>query len=207
MTAPLLTPNCMAKLSQLFSKAAMVGLAVSVISLPALEGTASAAPAGSAAPAAVVKAPRLSPSAKLLMRRDRDAVCVNAHVQNIGWQGWRCSTNRRPAMAGTVGRSLRIEALSISTRRTGGVCAQAHVQDLGWQRRQCTGHRDTITVGTVGRSLRLEALRLSTRTGICAQGHVQNVGWQNWQCSRRGSQVKVGTVGRSLRLEALRVRV
>jgi uncharacterized protein YjdB len=197
----------MAMFPNFIRKAAMVGLAVSTISLPVLGGTASAAPVTPAAPAAVVKAPALSPSAKMLMRRDRNTVCVNAHVQNIGWQGWRCSSNRRAAMAGTVGRSLRLEALSISTRRTGGVCAQAHVQDQGWQRTRCTGRHDTVTVGTEGQSLRLEALRLSTRTGICAQGHVQNVGWQNWDCSRRGGQAEIGTVGRSLGLEALRVRV
>jgi uncharacterized protein YjdB len=194
----------MAKFPKFLRKAAMVGLAVSAISLPVAGGTASAAPA---APTAVVKAPMLSPAVKMLMRRDRNAVCVNAHVQNIGWQGWRCSSNRRTAMVGTVGRSLRLEALSISTRRTGGVCAQAHVQDLGWQRTRCTGNNGTVTVGTEGRSLRLEALRLSTRKSICARGHVANIGWQNWRCSRRGGQVQVGTVGRSLSLEALRVRV
>ena len=194
----------MAMFPKFLRKAAMAGLALSAISLPVAGGTASAAPA---APAAVVKAPALSPSAKMQMRRDRNTVCINAHIQNIGWQGWRCSTERRPAMAGTEGRNLRIEALSISTRRTGGVCAQAHVQNLDWQRTRCTGRSGSVTVGTEGRSLRLEAVRLSTRTGICAQGHVQNIGWQNWQCSRRNGQVEVGTVGRSLRLEALRVRV
>lgn len=197
----------MAMFPNFLRKAAMVGLAVSAISLPVLGGTASAAPVSPAAPAAVVKAPALSPAAKMFMWRDRNAVCLNAHVQNIGWQGWRCSSDRRPAMAGTVGQSLRLEALSISTRRTGGVCAQAHVQNQGWQRTRCTGRNDTVTVGTEGMSLRLEALRLSTRTGICAQGHVQNIGWQNWQCTRRSGQVEIGTVGRSLSLEAVRVRV
>ena len=201
----------MATFPKFLRKAAMVGLAVSAISLPVFGGTASAAPADPAPKpvAAVVKAPALSPMAKLQMRRDRDTVCVNAHVQNIGWQGWRCSSDRRFAEVGTVGRNLRIEALSFSTRRAARLCAQAHVQDIGWQRAQCTSRwKQSITVGTEGRSLRLEALRLKTRTGVCAQGHVQNVGWQNWQCtSRRSAQVEVGTVGRSLALEALRVRV
>jgi uncharacterized protein YjdB len=207
MTGPGRALIGMAIFPNFLRKAAMVGLAVSTISLPVVGGTASAAPVTPAAPAAVVKAPPLSPSAKMLMRRDRNAVCVNAHVQNIGWQGWRCTSNRRAAMAGTVGRSLRLEALSISTRRTGGVCAQAHVQNQGWQRTRCTGRTNTVTVGTEGRSLRLEALRLSTRTGICAQGHVQNIGWQRWDCSRRHGQAEIGTVGRALALEALRVRV
>jgi uncharacterized protein YjdB len=207
MTAALATLQSMAKFPSFLRKAAMVGLAVSALSLPVVGGTASAAPAGPAAPAATVKAPALSPSAKLLMRRDRNTVCVNGHVQNIGWQGWRCSSNRRAAMVGTVGRSLRLEAVSISTNRTGGVCAQGHVQNIGWQRTRCTSNNRVITVGTVGESLRLESVRLSTRTGICAQGHVQNIGWQNWRCSRRNGWVQVGTTDRSLSLEALRVRV
>jgi hypothetical protein len=210
MTARLPALGCMAKFSKFFRKAAMAGLVVSAISLPFAGGTASAGPAevaAPAAPAAVLKAPMLSPAAKWAMRRDRDAVCVNAHVQNIGWQGWQCSSNRRIVTVGTVGRSLRLEAVSVSTRRIGGICLQAHVQDEGWQRVRCTGINGSVTVGTEGESRRLEALRLSTRTGVCAQGHVANVGWQNWQCSRRGGWAQVGTVGRSLSLEALRVRV
>jgi len=186
----------------------MVGLTASAIFLPVAGGSASAAPTTPANPAAVVKAPLLSPAARMSMMRDRNTVCVNAHVQNVGWQGWRCSNNRRAAVAGTVGRSLRLEALAVSTRRAGGVCAQAHVQNLGWQRTRCTGDNNgTMAVGTEGRSLRLEALRLSTRAGVCAQAHVANVGWQKWQCAGRNGQVQVGTVGRSLSVEALRVRV
>ena len=207
IAVPAPTLTSMAKFPQFFRKAAMAGLVMSAIAVPVAGSSASAAPAAPAAPAAVVKAPTLSPAASWMMRRDRNTVCVNAHVQNIGWQGWRCSSERRAAEVGTVGRSLRLEAVSVSTRRIGGVCLQAHVQDEGWQRARCTGRNGSVTVGTEGQSLRLEALRLSTRTGVCAQGHVATIGWQNWECSRRGGWVEVGTVGRSLSLEALRVRV
>ncbi|MBL7253512.1 hypothetical protein [Paractinoplanes lichenicola] len=195
----------MAKLVNFFRTAAMVSLTLTAISLPVAGGSASAAPVAPPAPQAVVKAPLLSPAAKMQMRRDRTTVCVNAHVQNVGWQGWRCSTNRKPAIAGTVGRSLRLEALAISTMRPGGVCAQAHVQDQGWQRSKCTGRAGNVAIGTQGRSLRMEALRLSTRTPLCAQAHVATVGWQKLECSRRAGQIQVGTVGRSLSIEALRV--
>lgn len=197
----------MAQLAKFIRKSTVVGLAAATLSWPILGGVASAAPAGQAAPTAVVQAPALSPAAKGRLARLRSTVCVNAHVQNIGWQGWRCSRDGRPVLVGTTGQSLRLEALSISTRRTGGVCAQAHVQNIGWQPTRCSGNDDSVTVGTVGRSLRLEALRLSTRTGVCAQAHVENVGWQNWKCGRPRSSVTVGTVGQSLRMEALKVRV
>jgi hypothetical protein len=195
----------MAKLPNFLRKAAMTGLIVSAIVLPVAGGSASAAPAAPPAPVSIVKAPLLSPAAKMTMRRDRNAVCVNAHVQNQGWQGWRCSSNRRAALAGTVGRSLRLEALAISTMRAGGVCAQAHVQNQGWQRSKCTGPQGNMAIGTQGRSLRLEALRLSTRPGVCAQAHVANVGWQKLQCAGRTGQMQLGTVGRSLSIEAVRV--
>ena len=148
----------MAMFPSFLRKAAMVGLAVSAISLPVLGGTASAAPVSPAAPAAVVKAPALSPAAKMFMRRDRNGVCINAHVQNIGWQGWRCTSNGRPALAGTVGQSLRLEALRLSTRT--GICAQGHVQNIGWQNWQCSRRSGQVEIGTVGRSLSLEALRV-----------------------------------------------
>lgn len=39
-------------------------------------------------------------------------LCYRAHVQNIGWQSWKCEGD----IAGTVGRSLRIEALDLQVR-------------------------------------------------------------------------------------------
>jgi uncharacterized protein YjdB len=170
------------------TKLAVVALAASTLSLPVTSGVAAAAQA------------QLPPPISR-------SVCVNAHIQNIGWQGWRCSRDGSPVFVGTTGQSLRLEALTIRTRGTGGVCAQAHVQNIGWQPARCGGPNDSITVGTVGQSLRLEALRLRTRTGICARAHVQNIGWQRWSCNRMPRPVFVGTVGQSLRLEALNVRV
>ena len=40
-------------------------------------------------------------------------ICANAHVQNIGWQGVRC-TPPFPVEVGTVGQSLRMEAIRIT---------------------------------------------------------------------------------------------
>jgi uncharacterized protein YjdB len=194
----------MTYVADILRKAAVVGLAAAALSLSVVGTPASAATTDKAAPAVVkmAKAPKLSAAA-----RARNAVCINAHVQNIGWQGWRCSRNGWPVMVGTTGESLRLEALSIYTRRTRGLCAQAHVQNIGWQQTQCSRNNDTVTVGTVGQSLRMEALRLQAGTRLCAQAHVENIGWQNWRCAWNFRPILVGTVGQSLRLEALRVRV
>ena len=37
-------------------------------------------------------------------------ICYDAYVQNIGWQGWQCDGD----VAGTVGQSLRMEAIEIT---------------------------------------------------------------------------------------------
>lgn len=190
----------------------MVGLATAALVMPTYGGSASATPAAEATPT-VSQQPALSPAAESFLARARRGVCINAHLQNIGWQGWRCSRNNRAVTVGTTGQSRRLEALLILTRRTGGVCAQAHVQNVGWQRTRCARDNRPVMVGTTGQSLRLEALRLNTGSRfnngnrICAQAHVQNVGWQRWRCSQRFRPATVGTVGQSLRLEALRVRV
>jgi uncharacterized protein YjdB len=190
-----------------FARAAVITLAAATLSLPVASGAASAAPVDDSIATAAVRAPALTAAAKAQLGKARRSVCVNAHIQNIGWQGWRCSRNGSPVSVGTTGQSLRMEALSISTRGTGGVCAQAHVQNVGWQPAQCGGRNQTITVGTVGQSLRMEGLRLRTGTGICARAHVENIGWQRWDCARMSRQIMVGTTGQSLRLEALNVRV
>ncbi len=130
------------------------------------------------------------------------SICVNAHVQNVGWQGWTCGSR---VQAGTIGRTLRMEALAIATTGTGGVCARAHVQNIGWQPLSCrSGDREPVVVGTTGQSLRIEALTLEARSGLCAEAHVQNVGDQGWRC---GDSIELGTTGQSLQMEAVRLTI
>ncbi|MBV9314291.1 MAG: hypothetical protein JO100_11280 [Pseudonocardia sp.] len=128
-------------------------------------------------------------------------VCYRAHVENIGWQGWTCDGS----VAGTVGQSLRLEALEIRTDNSGGLCAQAHVESVGWETEQCKGDGQVIGVGTAGQALRMEALHLRSITArsVCASGHVQNVGWQGGQCAR---DLGVGTAGQALSLEAVKIQ-
>jgi uncharacterized protein YjdB len=84
-------------------------------------------------------------------------VGYQAHVQNIGWQ----PETYDGAVAGTTGRSLRMEALTVEVNRQqlgGGAseCYSAHVQNIGWQPDVC----DSTVAGTTGRSLRMEAVRI-----------------------------------------------
>jgi uncharacterized protein YjdB len=85
-------------------------------------------------------------------------VGYQAHVESIGWQpNFSCDG----AMAGTEGRSLRMEALSLSRNVGSGwqrVCANAHLESIGWQGWRCGV--DGVVVGTTGESRRMEAVMI-----------------------------------------------
>ena len=126
----------------------------------------------------------------------------SAHVQNIGWQG----AVSNGAVAGTTGRSLRVEALKINkagASMSGSVSYKAHVQNIGWMNPVSDG----AVAGTSGRSLRVEALsislngELSQAFNVYYRVHVQNIGWTGWACNG----AYCGSHGRSLRVEAVQI--
>jgi uncharacterized protein YjdB len=121
-------------------------------------------------------------------------------------------------MAGTSGRSLRLEGLMVNltnnTGYAGGISYSTHIQSIGWQApvNVSTTGLSTAEIkgglsGTSGQSLRLEALTMQV-TGVLANHydiyyrvHAENVGWMSW--AKNGETA--GTAGMSLRLEALQV--
>ncbi|MGO5308134.1 hypothetical protein ACTQ1L_14740 [Agathobacter sp. LCP21S3_B2] len=149
------------------------------------------------------------------------------HAQNYGWLGW----TKNGAMAGTTGKSYRLEAVQIVVVEKGNVApsaslggcvsnntkayiadgqnsdtisvgSQAHVQNVGWQNKITDGNIS----GTVGKSLRLEAIKLNVENQDCSgtikyQAHVQNIGWQ----SAVMSGGIAGTIGKALRIEAINI--
>ena len=128
------------------------------------------------------------------------SVSYRAHVQNIGWQRYVSDGET----AGTTGRGLRVEALSLKVVGVnGGIRYRAHVQNVGWQ----GWHADGEDCGTTGRGLRVEALQVeltgaaSANYDVYYRTHVQNVGWTSW--TKNGATS--GTTGRGLRVEAVQV--
>ncbi|SEW35731.1 Putative esterase, partial [Ruminococcaceae bacterium KH2T8] len=105
------------------------------------ETTSAPAPVAPAAPAAQPASPNVS-------------VNYSTHVQNIGWQDYVYDG----AMAGTEGRSLRLEAMAINVESDLdlGVRYKTHVQNVGWQDWSYNGE----AAGTSGQSLRLEAMQI-----------------------------------------------
>ncbi len=82
-------------------------------------------------------------------------LCYQSHIQNIGWQGTKCSGE----ITGTTGQSKRMEATRIWLNggpTPGFVGYQAHIQNIGWQPWVFNGAQ----AGTTGQSLRLEAFRV-----------------------------------------------
>jgi hypothetical protein len=185
--------------------AALLGAALLATGLTGLAGPASAA----APQLSVSHATRtaLFDAMKQAQRHDpaeRRHICYAAHVQDTGWQTPVCDG----AVAGTVGRSLRMEALAILVFDVGGVCAAAHLHDGGWEPRRCVGDSEELIVGTTGRSQSMEALAISVSTGfVCADAQVQDIGWQGERCARDRETAVVGTTGRNLRMEAVKLTV
>jgi hypothetical protein len=134
-------------------------------------------------------------------------ICARGHIENAGWQAWVCAPHGQRLTVGTVGQSLRLEAIEVYTVGAGGVCLNAHEQDTGWQGQSCQVDGATATAGTIGQSRRMEAFQIQTGSGVCASGQVQNIGWQTRTCAGPNAPVQVGTTGQSLRLEAVELSI
>ena len=129
-------------------------------------------------------------------------VSYGVHVQTTGDQ----ATRYDGTMAGTTGKSKRLEAIWLSLGSlagSGGISYKTHVQTYGWQDWKSNG----ALAGTTGESKRLEAIQIKL-TGTAAKNydvyyrvHAQQIGWMGW--AKNGA--KAGTAGRSLRLEAIQV--
>lgn len=121
------------------------------------------------------------------------------HGEGYGWQGWK----KDGETAGTVGQSLRIEAIEVRLVAKASIAYRAHVATIGWQGYAYNG----ATAGTTGRGLQMEALELrldGAGGGIVANSHVQNIGWVG---ETSGARVSTGTSGQGLRMEAVYLKL
>jgi len=129
-------------------------------------------------------------------------VTYQTHVQNLGWMSYVSNGE----MAGTTGRSLRLEALVLKlTNAPAGakINYQAHVRTAGW----LPTVSDGAVAGTSGQSLRAEAFRISLENmpgySVEYRAYVQDSGWQEWV--RDGATA--GTTGQSRQMEAIEIRI
>ena len=132
-----------------------------------------------------------------------DAISVEAHVSNVGWQ---------PAVgnggtAGTTGQSRAVEAIAaeVSSPVSGGLSYSAHVSGVGWQDEVSGG----AVAGTTGQGRAVECVKmrltgdLSEYYDVWYRAYVQDYGWLGWA----SDGARAGTTGIGYRVEALQVRV
>ena len=81
-------------------------------------------------------------------------VSYSAHVQDVGWQGWKYDGE----IAGTIAQSKRVEAVKIELENADeySIEYRTHVQDVGWT----SWYIDGETSGSIGKSLRVEAVEI-----------------------------------------------
>lgn len=190
-----------------YRTAALLAAAFTALTFSALPANADTGPAtttgtpGTSKSNSSIQAPALPGQLRAQAAR---TICLNAHLEGIGWQGWVCASDGAPSVVGTTGQSRQMEALAVSSAGTGGVCAQAHVEGLGWLSQVCVADGSVGVAGTTGQSRQMEALGLGAPSATtCANAHLSGIGWQGWSCVAPGSVAIVGTTGQSRQMEAL----
>lgn len=89
-------------------------------------------------------------------------MCVRAHVAEVGWQDWRCTSGKGTRiMAGTTGQGRGIESVSFNVPGK-TLWAQAHVRNLGWMPSKTMD--SIVNIGTTGLGLPMEAFYLGIYT-------------------------------------------
>lgn len=137
---------------------------------------------------------------------NNDSIRYSAHVQKIGDQ----AEVKDGQIAGTVGKSLSIEAIKICYDNSIGlkVRYRAHVAKVGWQDYKNSGE----IAGTKGKKLPIEAIQIyledksgkkSEEYSVYYRAHVAKIGWQTWVKDNKVA----GTTGQSKQVQAIEICV
>ncbi|MBE6464502.1 MAG: hypothetical protein E7003_04190 [Eggerthellaceae bacterium] len=125
-----------------------------------------------------------------------------AYVQGTGWM-WPVGSG---VMAGSTGKSLRLEGLSISLgAESGSVEYRTHVANVGWQ----DWVKDEQIAGTPGEGNAIEAIQIqlsgdaAEKYDIYYRLHSAGFGWLGW--AKNGELA--GTSGCSMRAEAIEIEL
>ena len=112
--------------------------------------------------------------------------------------GWISATEPNPA--GTVGESLALEQLRVSTSGM-TVEYRVHSGNVGWM----SYVSNNATTGTAGRQIEAVQIRLVNAPGwnIFYRVHMKDLGWGNWVSNNSIA----GTTGQNRRIEAIEIYV
>lgn len=121
----------------------------------------------------------------------------NAHIEDIGWTGYKDTSKE---IVGTEGQGKRLEAIQFKSNNGLEIQYRVHIQDIGWQ----DWKKNEEVAGTTGQSKRIEAIEIKSNKMLEVQEHVENIGWMP---KSKGTEIHIGTIGKSLRLEAFKINV
>jgi len=129
------------------------------------------------------------------------SITYSAYCRGFGWQ----NSVGAGTMAGTVGRSIPVDALRINLEvRNVEIRAEAHASGAGWLG-VVTGKN--ITLGAEGMQRQLEAIKLSLSSNseydISYRVHVSGTGWMDWV---QNGEV-AGTTGKGKAIEAVEIKL
>lgn len=128
-----------------------------------------------------------------------------AHLQDYGWM----ASVSAGELAGTTGKSKRMEALKLSVKDAEGneisdaLSIKVHVSNVGWM----DPVSNDAVAGTVGQSRQLEAIaiqlsaELSQNYRVWYRVHSSNFGWLDWTCDGANA----GTEGYGYSVEAVEI--
>ena len=139
-------------------------------------------------------------------------VTYKVHVQTDGWEKNYIAAGQT---SGTVGKALRLEAISIKlvngdgtdfNKTKGSIEYKVHVQTYGWRQGYVS---DGKPAGTEGEAKRLEAIKIRLTGDIANKYDVyyrvqaQKFGWMGWAKNDEPS----GTAGYAYRLEGIQIKL
>lgn len=121
----------------------------------------------------------------------------NAHIQDIGWTGYKDTSKE---IIGTTGQCLRLEAIQFKANNGLDLNYRVHIEDIGWT--DWVGNEEVA--GTTGQCKRIEAIEIKSNKVLEVKEHIQDVGWMP---TSRGKEIHIGTEGKALRLEAFKIKI
>lgn len=128
------------------------------------------------------------------------SIVYNGHSQSLGWQG----EISNGTMAGTTGKSLRLEAFYINLKGIdGSISYRSYVEGSKWQNYVSDG----AVSGTTGQKKSLYAVQMNLsgsaaeKYDLYYQVHKSNIGWTGWV--KNGTEL--GTDSLSKKIEAVQV--
>lgn len=119
---------------------------------------------------------------------------VTVHVRGTGDKKYTNIT--KDTILGTIGESLRLEAIKIESKDT-IYMYRVHQRDIGWSDWCVNGQ----VAGQTGKSKQMEAIEIKV-ADIAYLAHVQTTGDSEWVADG----MTAGTTGKQKRLEAIRIK-